>query len=148
VVEHLPARNNRAVARMLTAAAPAVMFSSALPGQGGAHHINEQWPSYWRALFAECGFEMLDPIAPRLMYDERVAWWYRQNIVLFASQALLSTDTRLRELADAVAGKEREWVHVEMIHRYRSLGCILRQAPGAMWRVINRLYLKGTGGAL
>lgn len=145
VAEHLPVRNNREFVGMLTAAAPIVLFSSAIPGQGGAHHINEQWPSYWRELFAQAGFEMLDPIRPRIMHDERVKWWYRQNVVMFASRAMLSANPGLRAQADAAAGKDLQWVHVRMLDRYRSLGCMMRQAPGAMWRVINRRYLKGAG---
>jgi hypothetical protein len=143
VVEHLPAANNSELVAMLTAAAPIVLFSSAIPGQGGAHHINEQWPSYWRELFAKAGFEMLDPIRPRIMHDERVKWWYRQNVVMFAARTMLSATPRLRAEADAAAGKDLQWVHVRMLHRYSSLGWIVRHAPGAMWRVINRRYLKG-----
>ncbi len=141
VVEHLPARNNREFVRMLTAAAPAVLFSSAIPGQGGAHHINEQWPCYWRGLFAEAGFQMLDPIRPRIMHDERVAWWYRQNIVMFVSPQALVAHRELKAKME-VTGPELEWVHVEMLRRYRSFGCIVRHAPGALWRVVNRRYLK------
>jgi hypothetical protein len=143
VAEHLPPRNNREFVEMLVAAAPIVLFSSAIPGQGGAHHINEQWPSYWRELFAQAGFEMLDPIRPRIMHDERVKWWYRQNVVMFVSRAALSANPALKAQADAAAGSELQWVHVEMLHRYRSLGCIVKHAPGALWRLINRRYFKG-----
>ncbi len=59
-------------------------FSAALPGQGGTSHINEQWPEYWRRLFEARGYWMLDPIRPRIRDDKRVAWWYRQNILMFA----------------------------------------------------------------
>jgi SAM-dependent methyltransferase len=143
VAEHLPARNNREFVGMLAAAAPIVLFSSAIPGQGGEHHINEQWSCYWRKLFAQAGFEMLDPIRPRIMHDERVMWWYRQNVIMFASRAMLSANPVLRALADAAAGQDLQWVHVEMLHRYRSLGWMVRQAPAAMWRVINRRYFDG-----
>jgi SAM-dependent methyltransferase len=141
VVEHLPARNNREIVRMLTGAAPVVLFSSAIPGQGGARHINEQWPCYWRELFAQADFEMLDPIRPRIMRDEQVKWWYRQNIVMFASRSLLRERSDLRALADAAAKTNLEWVHVEVLARYRSLGLMLRAAPAAVWRVISRRIL-------
>ena len=29
---------------------PLVLFSAAAPHQGGAHHVNEQWPAYWAGL--------------------------------------------------------------------------------------------------
>jgi SAM-dependent methyltransferase len=140
VAEHLPSRNNRSFVQMLTWAAPFVLFSTAIPGQGGSHHCNEQWPSYWRALFAEAGFKLLDPVRPWIIHDSRVEWWYRQNTVLFASDAALSDRPELKAQADAAAQADLEWVHVTMLERYRSLSCILRHAPGAAWRVISRRW--------
>lgn len=69
----------------LTKAAPVVVFSAAIPGQGGTNHINLQWPWYWRNLFARRGFICCDPIRPLLWCDERVDWVYRQNIYVFLS---------------------------------------------------------------
>ena len=86
VAEHLPPANSRHLVRQLTSAAPLVLFSAAPPGQGGEGHINCQPLSYWRKIFEELGFRMLDPFRPKLRDDRRVAWWYRQNAVLFASQ--------------------------------------------------------------
>ena len=45
-------------------------------------HINEQWPGYWAALFAAQGFTVLDPFRATIWHDERVEWWYRQNLLL------------------------------------------------------------------
>ncbi len=44
VAEHLPRRAARTLVQTLTAAAPAVLFSAAIPGQPGTHHVNEQFP--------------------------------------------------------------------------------------------------------
>lgn len=74
VAEHLPARQAGSLVTALTGAAPVVLFSAALPGQGGTSHINEQWPEYWRRLFEARGYWMLDPIRPRICEDNRVAW--------------------------------------------------------------------------
>ena len=46
VAEHLPASAGARLVHTLTQAAPLVLFSAAVPGQGGSHHINEQWPGY------------------------------------------------------------------------------------------------------
>ena len=62
----------------------AVLFSAAIPGQGGAGHCNEQWQTYWKSRFERCGFEVFDLIRPLVWTDERVEWWYRQNMVLYA----------------------------------------------------------------
>ena len=62
VGEHLPQRSARPLIQTLCQLAPAILFSAAVPGQGGTHHINEQWPHYWAHLFEERGFVRLDPI--------------------------------------------------------------------------------------
>ena len=33
----------------LTRLAPVILFSAAIPFQGGSGHVNEQWPEYWVA---------------------------------------------------------------------------------------------------
>jgi SAM-dependent methyltransferase len=62
-----------------------VLFSAAVPGQGGVEHVNEQWPSYWVGQFATHGYHLLDVIRPQVWNDDRIAYYYRQNALLFAS---------------------------------------------------------------
>jgi hypothetical protein len=83
VAEHLPRRSASGFVRSLCQLAPIVLFSAAVPGQGGEHHVNEQWPEYWRQAFANHHFVMFDPFRPLLWHDERVAFYYRQNLFLF-----------------------------------------------------------------
>ena len=90
VAEHLPTAQSRSLVGALTESAPAVLFSAAFPGQGGTGHVNEQWPSYWRDLFAEAGFRMFDCLRPHIQGDERVDWWYRHNIFIFANPSAIS----------------------------------------------------------
>jgi len=111
VAEHLPAANSRHLVRQLTSAAPLVLFSAAPPGQGGEGHINCQPLSYWRKIFDEFGFRMLDPFRPRLREDRAVEWWYRQNMVLFASPAAIDANPALAECGEVPVGLESEWVH-------------------------------------
>jgi SAM-dependent methyltransferase len=80
--------------------APAVLFSAAIPFQGGHHHVNEQFLSYWEALFAKRDFGLLDIIRGQIWYDERVLWWLRQNIVLFAHKELILANDSLRHIAE------------------------------------------------
>jgi SAM-dependent methyltransferase len=85
VGEHLPESRARGLVVDLTSLAPCVLFSAAVPGQGGNHHINEQYLSYWIDLFQRQGYEGIDPIRPRILGDNSVEWWYQQNIVMFAA---------------------------------------------------------------
>jgi SAM-dependent methyltransferase len=85
VAEHLPESASSGFVRTLTSLAPVALFSAAVPNQGGVGHVNEQWPEYWAALFAQHGFLAYDCLRPLLWRDEHVAWWYRQNVIVYAS---------------------------------------------------------------
>lgn len=56
VAEHLPPERAASFIAELCAIAPQVLFSAAVPGQGGVGHVNEQWPNYWAELFRDNGF--------------------------------------------------------------------------------------------
>lgn len=83
VVEHLPKERADGFIEDLTDLSGRVLFSAAVPGQGGTNHINEQPLSYWQEGFACHGYRMVDELRPGIAGDERVDWWYRQNIVVF-----------------------------------------------------------------
>ena len=85
VAEHLPARSAPVLVESLVAAAPVVLFSAALPGQGGTSHINEQWPVYWERLFVRHGMRKYDVIRPLIWHDRSIAWWHRKNLYVFTS---------------------------------------------------------------
>jgi hypothetical protein len=83
VAEHLtPARGPGFVAD-LVALAPAVLFSAAIPGQGGTDHRNERWQSYWASAFGEHGYAANDCIRPGIWEDRNVDRWYAQNTILY-----------------------------------------------------------------
>jgi SAM-dependent methyltransferase len=87
VAEHLPAARGESFVADLCALADIVLFSAAIPGQDGTHHINERWPSYWAGLFAAHGYTPHDVIRPRIWTDRRIPFWYRQNVFLYANPA-------------------------------------------------------------
>lgn len=83
VAEHLPEGCAERFVSALVKAAPVVLFSAAIPGQGGTDHINERWQSYWAGLFARHGYVGVDCIRPAIFHDAGVRWWYRQNLLVF-----------------------------------------------------------------
>ncbi len=83
VAEHLSPGRAPGFVADLCAMAPAVLFSAAIPGQGGVGHVNEQWPSYWAGLFAQHGFVALDLLRAEIWADEAIPAWYRQNAILY-----------------------------------------------------------------
>jgi SAM-dependent methyltransferase len=92
VAEHLPEKSARPLVESLAAAAPTVLFSAALPGQGGTSHVNEQWPAYWERLFAEQGMRKHDVLRPLIWHDRSIERWYRQNLYLFATNEMTVFD--------------------------------------------------------
>lgn len=82
VAEHLPASRAASFVAELCSLAPLVLFSAAIPGQGGAGHLNEQWPQYWVSLFRGQGFEVSGALRWQIWEDARVENWYRQNLLV------------------------------------------------------------------
>jgi SAM-dependent methyltransferase len=138
VAEHLPRHAARGLVRSLAEAAPLVLFSAAVPGQGGTNHINEQWPSYWRALFAERGYRRLDPVRPRIWRNRYVASYYSQNLYLFASPEAIAKSAKLQEEERIANDVVLELIDGRILARYRTLRGILRECPRVMWRAIIR----------
>ena len=86
VAEHLPKKMAPALVDMLCTSADLVLFSAAVPGQGGTGHVNEQIQSWWWKLFRDRGFACYDPFRPRLWQDSRVNVVYRQNLLAYARE--------------------------------------------------------------
>lgn len=80
----------RQLVRSLTALSDVVVFSAAIPGQGGLGHVNEQWPRYWAELFAERSYIATDPFRSRVWEESDVKWWFAQNIVCLVTTRALA----------------------------------------------------------
>ena len=83
VAEHLPAASAGTLVAGLAGLADRILFSAAVPGQGGTDHINEQPHAYWIERFVRAGFRADVAWREQFAADEDVAWWYRQNMIVF-----------------------------------------------------------------
>ena len=83
VAEHVPAAGADVFVDNLTAHGKTILFSAAIPGQGGERHVNEQPYEYWRDKFAARGFGLFDACRPALKDNRAVEPWYRYNLLLF-----------------------------------------------------------------
>ncbi len=81
VAEHLAERSADVFVDNLTRSADTIIFSAAHPGQGGDGHVNEQPMEYWLEKFAARGFAAKE-IRHLFENDEKIEFWYRENIVL------------------------------------------------------------------
>lgn len=100
VAEHLPGDSARGFISALTQLADFVLFSAAVPFQGGKGHVNEQWPEYWAGLFGEFGYVAVDAVRRRIWGDRAIPYWYRQNALLYVRKERLAELKELPEPAD------------------------------------------------
>lgn len=89
VAEHLLTSSSETLIGNLCDHSDNIVFSSAIPGQGGQNHINEQWPEYWEEIFNKLGYKKLDLIRPLVWSNKKVDLWYRQNIYFFTKNVTL-----------------------------------------------------------
>ncbi|MCU1242656.1 MAG: hypothetical protein JWO71_3382 [Candidatus Acidoferrum typicum] len=97
VAEHLPPECAEVFVAGLTELAPVVLFSAAIPFQGGMNHLNEQWPDKWAGLFRERGYVPVDFVRKRVWQNTAVDFWYAQNTLLFVQSSLVERSNSLRE---------------------------------------------------
>lgn len=86
VAEHLPSTSAKDFILLLTSLSDFVLFSAAIPYQGGVGHINEQWPNYWISLFEDRGYIGIDVVRKQIWNDESIPIWYRQNSLVFVKK--------------------------------------------------------------
>ena len=89
VAEHLPAQRAENFIADLCGLSDMVLFSAAIPFQGGHNHVNENWLEYWSLYFSKLGFVASDFLREKLWNDNTVKYWYRQNIVLFCRESVV-----------------------------------------------------------
>jgi SAM-dependent methyltransferase len=139
LAEHLPASSATDLVKSLVQLAPVILFSAAIPHQGGTDHQNEQWPDYWTVLFARHGYVPVDALRREFWEDDRVAWWYAQNMLFFVDQTKLANYS-------ALAYYPRSAPSLVHPHNYLShsdpdrvgLRATLRALPRALARAVRR----------
>ncbi len=97
VGEHLPAESADTFVDSLTNLGPAILFSSAVPFQGGTGHVNEQWPDYWVDRFSAHGYRVIDCVRRSVWTDERVEFCYAQNTLVLARDEVIDSRPGLQE---------------------------------------------------
>lgn len=86
VAEHISEKQANSFIDNLCHASDIIIFSAAIPYQGGANHVNEQWQSYWIKLFQSKGYQCIDLFRTTIWDNKAVEWWYRENILLFVKK--------------------------------------------------------------
>ncbi len=85
VAEHLPESAADTLVKSLIGLSSEIIFSAAIPHQGGQNHLNEQWPEYWAEKFEKHDFHFYDYFRPKIWNNPKIFPWYRQNMFLVSS---------------------------------------------------------------
>ncbi len=83
VAEHLEEQFADVFIDNITKLSDVVVFSAAIPQQGGTHHVNEQWASYWTEKFRKKGYKASDCLRKYFWEDASINPLRRQNIMLY-----------------------------------------------------------------
>ena len=133
VGEHLPNECAETFVYSLTQLAPVILFSAAIPFQGGTQHVNEQWQDYWVKHFQNKGYVAIDCIRNRVWENERVEFWYAQNMLVFAKREYLELEGAylLKQQFESTNIFQRSIVHpskyLEVVEKY------LAETKAAQW---------------
>lgn len=102
VAEHLSSDKAELHVQNLINAGHIIVFSAAIPNQGGQNHINEQWPTYWIKLFKKHDYKPHDILRP-IFWNTKLQRWYKQNMIIFAPKNFeFNTTLQYSNLDDVV----------------------------------------------
>lgn len=109
--EHLSERRADSFVADLCSLAPVVLFSAAVPRQGGTNHINERWQSDWAGRFARHGYRPSDAIRQALWDNQDAGAVYLQNALIYANEEGMTKYPKLRAAIERTNPKTLDVVH-------------------------------------
>ena len=143
VAEHLPDSKAEQLINKLTGIAPVVLFSAAIPFQGGARHVNEQWPKYWEKFFNERGYVAVDSLRRKIWEDKRVSFFYSQNIVFFVNKKNISDypklENDLKLGLDSVIPLVHPYMYTYYAERWKTLVPYLGKLPPSLLHFVKKI---------
>ena len=96
----------------ITKASDQILFSAAIPGQGGTHHVNEQWQSYWIERFENRGFYCDYSVRNYFWNEDAISDWRKQNLLFFSKKKQNIAPSK--EIRDVVHPREMERMRMEI----------------------------------
>jgi hypothetical protein len=86
VIEHIPDEQGKYLIGQMCSLSDMILFSAAVPWQGGTGHVNERRQSYWMEKFAKHGFVPYDLFRSAIWNDDSINVIYKQNMFLYVNQ--------------------------------------------------------------
>jgi SAM-dependent methyltransferase len=136
VAEHLPPASAKGFIESVSRLAPFILFSAAIPLQGGTNHLNERWPEYWVELFRTCDYLPIDFIRGKIWSNPKVEWYYAQNTLLFARPECLGNNNELSRLYQQTNQQQLSLVHPKrFLHPFE---CGVPDAFRLLWQAARK----------
>ncbi len=114
VAEHISEEFSDTLIDTLVSLGPVVLFSAAIPFQGGAHHVNEQWPNYWAKKFLKRGYVTVDCIRKKVWSNDDVEPFYAQNMLIFVRKTALERNELLKKEFENTTDAQLSLVHPKL----------------------------------
>ena len=138
VAEHIPQTSAETFVHSLTTAADFVLFSAAIPYQGGTDHVNEQWPAYWNALFNKYGFIAVDYLREQFWREKKVNVYYKQNILLFVKKER-KNEIKIQDKYFCIDRSPTSMVHPRLFFQRLIVRIIGGEGTNALIKIKNKL---------
>ena len=133
VAEHLAAESAPTLIDSLVRLGSVILFSAAIPFQGGISHVNEQWPEYWAHHFSRKNYVPVDYIRRQIWHSRDVPWFYAQNILLFVERSYLASNSLLLRESESTPSTPLSLVHpvkyLELVFEIRLANEIAELVP-------------------
>lgn len=147
LAEHVPLHAADSLISSLTRLAPLVLWSAAIPHQGGKDHINEQWPSYWAEKFARHGFLPVEEVRNLIWDKPEIIWWYKQNLLLYVHADRLKDMEALQAACAKVSRIPSAVVHPDLFNKKQMRRQVyVREAIAEVFRALGRAWRHRLGG--
>lgn len=139
VAEHLSPSCAGQFVDTLVGLGPVVLFSAAIPFQGGDHHVNERWPTFWAEHFQRNGYIPVDCLRRRIWQNDQVLWWYAQNTLFFVRESHLDDYPRLKQEHEHGSGRALPMVHPQHYLGLQERAVQLEERVSAFGECVNAL---------
>lgn len=113
VAEHLDETKASVMVDNLVQASDLIIFSAAIPYQGGQNHINEQWPAYWIKLFAQHDYTAHDILRPVFWNNDDIFFWYKQNMFVLVKKGS-SAESVVKKVSESLPNTLFSIVHPDL----------------------------------
>ncbi len=144
VAEHLPENKADILINSLVNLSDVIVFSAAIPKQGGQGHINEQWHTYWQEKFEKYNFQFYDVLRPAFWQNEKVDWWYKQNMFLVIKENIADENLKLK-IKNLSTFNNQQLVHYQLfteistyLETIKSGELGIRKTAAILWKALKR----------